>query len=154
MAVSPVPPGYHSVTPYLIIDGATEAIEWYQTVFDAKRIMQLDAPNHRIGHAEIEIGGSRIMLADQHQEIGAHAPASYGGSPVMLHLYAADADAVFGKAIGHGAVSLRDVTTQFYGDRSGSFKDPFGHTWHVATHVEDVSDEEIRSRMAAAHGDK
>jgi PhnB protein len=147
--VKPIPTGYHSITPYLIMDGASRAIEFYQRAFDAKEIMRIPAPNDRIGHAEIKVGDSVIMLADEHPEMDARGPRHYGGSPVTLLLYVNDVDKQFQQAIAAGATQVRPVADQFYGDRSGTLKDPFGHSWHLSTHVEDVSPEEIHRRMAA-----
>jgi PhnB protein len=148
--VNPIPEGYRRVTPYLIVDGAAAAIEFYTSVFGASERMRMDAPEGRIGHAELEIGDSVIMLADEHPEIGARGPRSIGGTPVSLHMYVEDADDVFERAVAAGANAVRPVEDQFYGDRLGSFEDPFGHHWHVATHVEDVSADEMSKRMADA----
>lgn len=149
---TPIPAGYHSVTPYLVIDGAAQAIAWYQDVFGGREVMQLDAPDGRIGHAEVEIGDNRIMLADQHPEMEAYAPGHYGGSPITLVLYLPDVDAVVAKAVGAGATLTRPVEDKFYGDRMGSITDPFGHVWHIATHVEDVAPAEIARRMREMSG--
>lgn len=152
MAVSPVPQGYHSVTPYLIVDGATRALDWYAQAFGARELMRLSAPEGRIGHAEIEIGDSRIMLADEAPEHDAKAPGAFGGSPVSLHLYVPDVDTTIAKAVAIGAEVKSQPEDKFYGDRMGSLLDPFGHTWHIATHVEDVPAEEIERRVAAMFG--
>ena len=149
MPVSPVPPGYHSLTPYLIVNGAADALAWYTQAFGAREVMRLPAPNGNIAHAEIEIGDSRIMLADESPQMDARAPAAFGGSPVSLHLYVPDVDATMAKAIAAGATVKSQPKDQFYGDRLGSLLDPFGHTWHVSSHIEDVSHEEIQRRMAA-----
>jgi len=149
MSVNPIPEGYTSVTPYLYIRGAAEAIQFYKQVFNATERMRLLGPDGRIGHAEIEIGGSVIMLAEENPERGAKSPPAFGGSPVSLLVYVPKVDEVFAKALAAGAKQLRPVENQFYGDRSGGFADPFGHTWHVSTHVEDVSPEELEKRMAA-----
>jgi PhnB protein len=149
MSVSPVPPGYHSVTPYLIVDGAARALDWYKEAFGATELMRLPGPNGRIGHAEIQIGDSHVMLADEHPEIGAKAPAAFGGSPVSLHLYLPDVDAVIKKAATAGATIKSPPEDKFYGDRLGSLIDPFGHIWHVSTHIEDVTPQEIERRLAA-----
>ncbi|HYZ23003.1 MAG TPA: VOC family protein [Rhodopila sp.] len=151
MAVSAIPEGHHSVTPYLIVDGGAEAIEWYKQVFGAEEIMRLGGPEGAIGHAELRIGDSRIMLADENPQFEARAPGHFGGSPVTLHLYVTDVDAVVNKATGAGATLNRPVQDMFYGNRTGSVTDPFGHVWHVATHIEDVSIEEIERRMAQMH---
>ncbi len=149
MSIKPIPDGYTSVTPYLIIEGAAKAIEFYKTVFCATERMRLPTPEGKVGHAEIEIGGSVVMLADECPERGAKSPQTFGGTPVCLHLYVEDVDAVFAKAVANGAKQVRPVEKQFYGDSSGMFSDPFGHSWNVATHVEDVSPEELQKRLAA-----
>ena len=147
--VQPIPEGYHSLTPYLIVAGAARAIEFYKSVFGATERMRLGGPDGKIGHAELEIGDSLIMLADEHPEMGALAPPTVGGTPVGLHVYVADVDAVAAKAVAAGATLKRPVENQFYGDRLGSLIDPFGHLWHISTHVEDVSPDEIARRAAA-----
>ena len=147
--VKPVPDGYHTATPYLIVDGGATAIEFYQRAFGAKEIMRVPAPGGKVGHAEIKIGDSVIMLADEAPEMDARSPKSYGGSPVSILLYVEDVDKQFAQAVAAGGTSTRPVTDQFYGDRSGSLKDPFGHTWHISTHKEDVSPAEIKKRMDA-----
>jgi PhnB protein len=149
MPVSPVPPGYHSVTPYLIVNGASQALSWYAAAFGAREVMRLPTPGGRIGHAEIDIAGSHVMLADEHPDIGAHAPGAYGGSPISLHVYVTNVDAVMQKAAAAGATIKSPAANRFYGDRLGSLLDPFGHTWHIATHIEDVPPDEIERRMAA-----
>jgi PhnB protein len=146
--VKPIPDGYPRLSPYLIVDGAAKAIAFYRTVFGAKERMRLDGPEGKIGHAELEIGGSLIMLADEFPQMDAFAPAKFGGSPIGLQTYVEDVDAVVGKAVAAGAKLLRPVQNQFYGDRSATIEDPFGHRWHVATHVEDVSNDEIARRLA------
>jgi PhnB protein len=148
-AVKSVPEGYPSLSPYLIVRDGAAAIDFYQKVFGAKLRMKLDGPGGRIGHAELEIGNGLVMLADEHPEMGALAPTTIGGTPVGLHLYLEDVDAVATKAIAAGATLKRPVESQFYGDRLGSIIDPFGHLWHISTHVEDVSPEEIGRRAAA-----
>jgi len=150
--VKAIPEGYRSVTPYLIVSGAAKAIEFYKNVFGASEIMRMAAPSGKVGHAEIKIGDSAIMLADEHPEMGARSPQSIGGSPVSLMLYIEDVDAVFARALGAGAKQLRPVEDKFYGDRSGTLSDPFGHTWTVGTHKEDVPPEEMKRRAAAAFG--
>lgn len=149
MAVKPVPDGYRSVIPYLIVADAAGAIAFYQNVFGAKLRMRHDGPGGKVGHAELEIGDSLIMLADEHPAIGAFAPGSVGGTPVGIHLYLDDVDAVAERAVAAGAALKRPVENQFYGDRLGSLIDPFGHLWHISTHIEDVSPEEIGRRAAA-----
>jgi PhnB protein len=146
----PVPEGYHSVTPYLAVDGAAEAIAFYQQAFGASEVMRMPGPGGKVGHAEIEIGGSRIMLADEYPDMGFRSPKAYGGSPVGLHLYVADVDAVARQAVAAGAKELRPVKDQFYGDRSGSIEDPFGHVWHIATRKENLSEAELKRRAATA----
>jgi PhnB protein len=150
MAVKPIPEGYHSVTPYLIIKGATEAIEYYKQAFGAVELMRMPAPGGKIGHAEIKIGDSPIMLADEFPEMGYKSPKTLGGSPVSIMIYVADVDTVFDRAIAAGGKEQRPVKDQFYGDRMGTLEDPFGHVWHVATHKEDVPAEEME-RRASAH---
>lgn len=149
MSVQSIPDGYASVTPYLIVQGASDAIEFYQNVFDAIERMRLPTPDGKVAHAEIEIGDSVIMLADECPERGAKSPQTIGGTPVCLHLYVENVDEVFANALAAGAVQIKPVENQFYGDRSGMFADPFGHSWNVATHVEDVSPEDLQKRMAA-----
>jgi PhnB protein len=149
MAVKPIPEGYHAVTPYLIIQGASAAIDYYKKVFGATERMRMDAPGGMIGHAELTIGGSVIMLADEHPEMGYRGPKAFGGSAVSLMLYVPNADDVFRRAVEAGAKPRRPVADQFYGDRLGVLEDPFGHVWTIATHVEDVSPEEMRRRSEA-----
>ncbi len=143
----PIPEGYPRVTPYLIVDGANEAIEFYRSVLGAEERMRMAAPDDKIGHAELGIGDSIVMLADEAPEMNARAPKTVGGTPVSLHVYVEDSDAVFSRAIEAGATELQAVEDKFYGDRSGSFEDPFGHHWHVSTHVEDVPPEDMEKRM-------
>ena len=150
--VKPVPDGYRSVIPYLIVADGTAAIAFYQAVFGARIRLRLTRPDGRIGHAELDIGDSLVMLADEHPPVDAKAPAAYGGTPVSLHLYVADVDAVTAKALAAGAALKRPVENQFYGDRLGTIVDPFGHVWHISTHIEDVSPKEIGRRAAALHG--
>jgi len=148
--VKPIPEGYHSVTPYLIIKGAARAIEFYKQAFGATERTRMAQPDGRIGHAEIQIGDSCVMLADEFPEMNIVGPESLGGTPAMIHLYVEDVDAVAKKAVAAGAKEVRPVKDQFYGDRSGMFTDPFGHKWNIATHKEDLSAEEIGKRAAAA----
>jgi PhnB protein len=152
MPVKPIPEGYHSVTPYLIIKGATEAIEFYTKAFGAIELFRFPAPGGKIGHAEIKIGDSPIMLADEYPDMGYKGPQSLGGSPVSLMIYVDDVDVVFDRAVNAGATVKEAVADKFYGDRVGGLVDPFGHVWHVATHKEDVSMEEMERRAKAAHG--
>src|SRR3989441_2036777 len=146
MAVKPIPEGYHSVTPYLIIKGAADAIEFYKKAFGATELFRFPAPDGKIGHAEIKIGDSPIMLADEFAEMGYKGPQALGGSPVSLMIYLEDVDAVFDRAVEAGASVKEAVQDKFYGDRTGTLTDPFGHVWHVATHKEDVSMEEMEER--------
>lgn len=147
--VKSVPDGYHNVTPYLIVKGAAAAIDFYKKVFGAAEIMRMPQPDGRVGHAEIKIGDSHIMLADEFPEMDAVGPATLGNSTVGLLLYVNDADATFNHAISLGAVSKKPMADQFYGDRTGTLQDPFGHKWTIATHKEDVSPQEMKRRMAA-----
>ena len=151
MAVKPIPEGYHSVTPYLCAKGAAQAIEFYKKAFSATERMRITQPDCRVGHAEVQIGDSVIMLSDEFAEMGAHSPQSLGGSPVSIHLYVKDADAMFNQAVAAGAIVKRPIGDQFYGDRVGGIEDPFGHTWWISTHKEDLSPEEIEKRAAAAN---
>ena len=147
--VRPIREGYSTVTPYLFIKGAASAIDYYKKVFGAQEIMRLNAPNGLIGHAELRIGDSMIMLSDENPQWGNKSPQTLGGSATSLHVYVKDVDSVVQGAVDAGAQLIRAVKDQFYGDRSGSLLDPFGHLWSVATHIEDVSPEEIKKRMAA-----
>ena len=149
MTTKAIPDGYHSATPYLIIKGAGRAIDYYKDAFGATELFRMAEPDGRVGHAEIRIGDSVIMLADEHPNMGYRSPRSLGGSAVSIMLYVEDVDATFARAVDHGAQVQRAVTDQFYGDRSGTLEDPFGHVWTVATHVEDVPPEEIERRVAA-----
>jgi PhnB protein len=149
MPVKPVPHGYHTVTPYLIVDGAARAIEFYRRAFGAVEIMRMAAPDGRIGHAEIRIGDSHVMLADEHPEMGYRGPRSLGGSATIILLYVPDVDARFAQAVAAGAREQRPVQDQFYGDRAGTLVDPFGHVWTIATHTEDVPPRELQRRFEA-----
>lgn len=142
-----IPEGYQTVTPYLIIKGCADALEFYKRAFGAEEIMRMPTPDGRIGHAELQIGTSKVMLADEHPEIGALSPQTIGGAAVMMHLYVEDVDQVVADALAAGAKLKRPVKDQFYGDRSGAVEDAWGHHWHVATHIEDVSEEEMVRRM-------
>ncbi len=144
--VNPIPEGYHTITPYLVIRNATQAIEFYKQAFDAQETLRIPAPGNSIGHAEIKIGNSPLMLADPCPSTEARSPEDLGGSPVSLLLYVENVDSFFKRAIAAGAEEVKPVKDQFYGDRCGSLKDPFGHTWHIATHKEDVSEKEMRKR--------
>jgi PhnB protein len=145
----PIPEDYPRLTPYLYIDGANAAIDFYCSVLDAKERMRMSGPDARVGHAELEVGDSMIMLADENPDMDVRGPRAIGGTPMSLHVYVEDADSVFDRAVQAGARALRPVEDQFYGDRSGQFEDPFGHPWNVATHVEDVPPEEMEKRAAA-----
>ena len=150
MATKAIPDGYTTATPYLIVKGAAEAIEFYKRAFGATELMRMaDAQGH-VGHAEIKIGDSVIMLADEHPAMGYRGPRSLGGSSVSILLYLPEVDQVFERALKAGARAQRPVRDQFYGDRSGTLEDPFGHVWTVATHIEDVSPEEMKRRAEAA----
>jgi len=150
--VKPIPDGYHTVTPYLIINGAADAIEFYKKAFGATELFRMPQPGGKIGHAEIKIGDSPIMLADEFPEMKYFGPKTLGGSAVSILIYVEDVDAVFTQAIAAGGEEQQPVEDKFYGDRGGSLVDPFGHVWHIATHTEDVSPEEMEKRAAAAHG--
>jgi PhnB protein len=149
-SVKAIPDGFHNVTPYLYLRGAAGAIEFYKTVFGAAEIMRMRGPDGRIMHAELRIGDSIVMLADENPSMGIMSPQTIGGFSGGLHLYVEDADAVIRKAVESGAKQLHPIKNQFYGDRSGTLLDPFGHMWSVATHIEDVPPEEMRKRMTAA----
>jgi PhnB protein len=146
----PIPEGYHSVTPHLIIRGAGEAIDFYKKAFGATELFRFPAPDGKIGHAEIKIGDSPIMLADEYPDMGYKSPQTLGGSPVSLMIYVDDVDTVFDRAVAAGAKTREAVSDKFYGDRIGTLEDPFGHVWHVSTHKEDVSAEEMERRAKAA----
>jgi PhnB protein len=148
----PIPDDYPRVTPYLIVDGANAAIDFYSSVLGATERMRMAGPDGKVGHAELGIGDSVIMLADENVDMDIRAPRTVGGTPVTLHVYVEDADSTFERAIEAGAKSMRPVEDKFYGDRSGQFEDPFGHRWDVATHVEDVAPEEMSKRAAAMSG--
>jgi len=151
MPIQPIPAGYHSVTPYLIIRGAARALDFYKAAFGAVELFRLPMPGDKIGHAEIRIGDSPIMLADESPEANASSPDALGGTCVGLMIYVEDADAMTAQAVSAGATILRPIQNQFYGDRSATVIDPFGHKWTIATHIEDVSSEEIDRRLAAMH---
>lgn len=149
MAVKPIPDGYHTVTPYLIVNGAVKAIEFYAAAFGATELFRLPGPDGKLGHAEIKIGDSPVMLADEFPDMGAKGPQSYGGSPVSILVYVADVDAMTERAVAAGATIVRPLQDQFYGDRSSTLTDPFGHQWTLATHKEDVAPDEMQRRMDA-----
>lgn len=147
--VKPVPEGYHNVTPYLIVNGAARALDFYKRVFGATERMRMAGPDGKVGHAEIGIGDSVIMLADEHPEMGARAPGAFGGAAVSIMLYVDDVDATVKTAVAQGAKVVRAIEDKFYGDRTGTIEDPFGHHWHVGTHKEDVPPDEMQRRAAA-----
>jgi PhnB protein len=149
MAVKPIPDGYHTITPYLIVKGAANAIDFYKKAFGATELFRMPGPEGRVMHAEIKIGTSPLMLADECPEMGAMAPLPGGKHSVTMHLYVENVDAVVDRAVTAGAKIVRPVADQFYGDRAGGLEDPFGHSWYVSTHVEDVPMEEMQKRMAA-----
>lgn len=148
MPVKPIPEGYHAITPYLIIDGAAQAIDFYKKAFGATELFRMpDASGKRIGHAELKISDSHIMLADESPTMGYRGPKAVGGTPVSLLLYVDDVDTVIPRAVAQGAMIVQPIKDQFYGDRSGTIHDPFGHVWTVATHKKDVSPEEMVAHM-------
>jgi PhnB protein len=149
MSTPAIPHGYTSVTPYLIVNDTNSAINFYQKAFGAREVMRLDGPNQKVWHAEIQIGNARIMLADEFAEMNIHCPKTLGGSGVSLLVYVDDVDATFRQALNAGATRIRAVEDQFYGDRSGMLRDPYGHIWSIATHQQDLSDDEIRQRSQA-----
>ncbi|SRR5579883_9455 len=151
--ISPIQKGYHSITPYLIVNNAAQAIDFYKTVFNAKEAMRMEHGG-KISHAELKIGDSKIMLADEHPELDANSPEVYGGTPISIHLYVKNVDAIVEQAVAAGARIVRPVENMFYGDRSGTVVDPFGHKWHISTHVENVSPAKIKKRAEALFGDK
>jgi PhnB protein len=148
--VQPIPEGYPQITPYLCVDGASAAIDFYSEVFGATERMRMDDPDGRIGHAELQLGDSVLMLADEYPELGIRGPKTIGGTPVTMSVYVEDVDSVVDRAVKAGAKLLRPVEEKFYGDRAGQFEDPFGHRWSVATHVEDVPPDEMEKRAAEA----
>ncbi|MBW3672161.1 MAG: VOC family protein [Acidobacteria bacterium] len=147
MSVKPIPDGYHSITPYLVMKNAAGAIGFYKSAFGAEELMRMEAPGGKIAHAELRIGDSPVMLADEHPDEGFVGPETVGGTPVSILLYVDDVDQVFARAIEAGATELKPLANQFYGDRSGALKDPFGHVWTIATNIEDVAQEDLERRM-------
>jgi PhnB protein len=152
--VKKIPDGYTAVTPYLTVKGAAQAIEFYKRAFKAEERLRLQAPDGSVAHAEIAIGGSVVMLSDESPQWDALSPQTVGGTPVSIMLYVENVDAVVKRAVEAGATLTREVADQFYGDRAGGIRDPFGHKWHIATHIEDVSPDEIDRRAAALYGKK
>jgi PhnB protein len=144
--VKAIPEGYEGATPYLIIKGAVAALEFYKKAFGATELMRIQAPGGTVGHAEIKVGKAIIMLADEFPDMNCKSPQSFGGSPVSMMLYVQDVDAFVSRAVAAGAKLQRPVKNQFYGDRSGSLEDPFGHQWHIATHIENVPPDEMAKR--------
>jgi len=153
MAVKKLPDGHNNVSAYLIVDGGERALEFYKKAFGATELFRHRAPDGKIGHAEIRIGDTVVMLADEFPDHDAYAPKKFGGSPISLHVYVEDVDAVAQRAIATGAKVKRPVADQFYGDRLGTFEDPFGHTWHLSTHIEDVPPDELDRRAKKAMAD-
>lgn len=150
MSVKPVPEDYPRVTPYLCVDGAAAALDFYVSVLGATERMRMPAPDGKIGHAELQLGNSVIMLADEFPDMGFRGPKAVGGTPVTMHVYVEDVDAVFAGALAKGATELKAVKNEFYGDRTGQFEDPFGHRWNVSSHVEDVPEDEMAKRAEEA----
>ena len=150
--VNPIPENYPRVSPYLSVDGASDAIAFYCDILGATERGRMGGPDGKVGHAELEIGNSVVMLADVFPDMGSPTPAQLGGSPVMLMVYVEDVDDVFARAIKAGAKEISPVQDQFYGDRSGTFEDPWGHRWNVSSHVEDVPEDEMEKRAAQAMG--
>jgi len=155
MPARPIPEGYHSITPYLVISGAAKAIDWYKQAFGAQQTLRMEDPTTgKIGHAELKIGDSYIMLADEYPDMGYRSPKTLGGAGISLLLYVKDVDGTVKQAVDAGAKLERPLQDQFYGDRTGTIQDPFGHVWTIATHIEDVSAEEMleRSKKAFQNG--
>jgi PhnB protein len=149
-AVQNPPQGYHTLTPYMTVRNARAAIDFYNKAFGAEKLLQLDMADGTVAHAEIRIGDSVVMLSEENEAWGTKSPLALGGSPMFLMAYVADVDAAFGRALAAGATEVRPEADQFYGDRSGTLKDPYGHQWTLATHIEDVSEAEAQRRMEAA----
>jgi len=150
MATKPIPEGYHTLTPYLAVDDAAKAIEFYKRAFGAKERVRMEAPGGKIGHAELAIGDSLVMLSDPFPEASNKPPSELGGSTAGVFMYAEDVDEVVRQAVDAGATVTTEVADQFWGDRFGTVTDPFGHVWSIATHVEDLTPEEIAERGKAA----
>jgi PhnB protein len=151
-SVKPIPDGYPRVSPYLVVDGAAQAIDFYTQVLGAGERMRMGGPDGKIGHAELEFGDSVVMLADEYPDMGYVGPKTVGGTPVTIGVYVEDVDKTFDAAVKAGAKALRPVEDQFYGDRSGQIEDPFGHRWSLQTHIEDVPPDEMQKRAAAMGG--
>lgn len=149
-SVSPIPEGYNSITPYLIVNDGQNAIEFYKNAFNATELLCVKKPDGKVGHAELQIGDSKIMLGEECPETHARSPQSIGGSPVGIHLYVEDVDTIGNQAVNAGAKVIKPIQDMFYGDRIGAFQDPFGHIWYISTHIEDVSDEELMKRVSEA----
>jgi PhnB protein len=145
-----IPKGYHAVTPYLACAGAAQAIAFYKKAFGAAELMRMPGPGGKVGHAEVKISDARIMLADEHPDIDFLGPQARGGTPVHIHVYVKNVDATMKRAVAAGATLLRPVEDKFYGDRTGTVQDPFGHVWHLSTHIEDLSAAELRRRAKKA----
>ena len=154
MSVKPIPDGHRTVAPYLAVAGGAAALDFYRRAFGAEELFRFAMPDGRLGHAEIRIGDSIVMLSDEFPEFGVKSPRTLGGTPVTIHLYVEDVDAFFRRALAAGAEERRPVMDQFWGDRSGQLADPFGHVWWVATHTEDVPPEQFPERMKAAYAGK
>ena len=150
MATKPIPEGYHTVSPYLAVDDAARAIEYYVKAFGAKELVRMEAPGGKVGHAELELGDSRIMLSDPFPQASTRPPKELGGTSASVFMYVEDVDAVVKRAVDAGATVTMEVADQFWGDRFGTITDPFGHVWSIATHVEDVPPEEMAERAKAA----
>lgn len=149
----PIPKGYHSITPYLIVKGGLKAIEFYKKAFGAKRVICMEHKG-KVAHAELTIGDSKIMLGDENKDMKALAPKYFGGSPISIHVYVKNVDTVVDRALKAGAKLIRPVENQFYGDRSGAVEDPFGHTWYIATHIEELTMKEVKKRALELYGKK
>ena len=149
MAVQPIPPGYTGITPYLVVKDAVRALDFYQKALGGKEVLRLDYPDGRIAHAEVRIGEGHVMLAEEMDSYGQKSPSTLGGTSVSLLIYVPDVDAVYARAVAAGATATRPVADQFYGDRSGTITDPFGHVWSIATHVKDMTQDEVQKAMEA-----
>ena len=146
-------PGYPQISPYLCVDGAAEAVAFYEAVFDATERLRIPAPDGKVGHSELEIGDGLVMVSDEWPDMNVLGPKSIGGTPIALNVYVDDADAAMARAVEHGATQLRPVEDHFYGDRAGQFEDPWGHRWNVAHHVENVAPDEVLRRARELFGD-